>query len=128
MDEACKLSENRDVAIWTGESSKRVSNTWVIYLQVGDSPPKGGVIPNVVAPRMRGCLKAGIRKDLSLDDEPMSHQLVGEVTAHQGIRVAGLRGWSATLGLRHCPDSYGRLQSRILDNARKRDPATSRAG
>ncbi len=70
----------------------------------------------------------GIRKDLSLLDGPMSYQLVGEVTAHQGLRVAGLRGWSATLGLRHCPDSYGRLQSRIIRNARKRDDATPRAG
>jgi hypothetical protein len=25
-------------------------------------------------------------------------------------RVAGLRGWSATRGLRHGPDSYGRQQ------------------
>ncbi len=70
----------------------------------------------------------GIREDLSLEDGPTSYQLVGEVTAHQGLRVAGLRGWSATLGLRHCPDSYGRLQSRIIRNARKRDGATPRAG
>ncbi len=66
--------------------------------------------------------------DLSLNEEPASYQLVGEVTAHQGLRVAGLRGWSATLGLRHCPDSYGRLQSRIIRNARKRDDATLRGG
>jgi hypothetical protein len=43
-------------------------------------------------------------------------------------RVAGLRGWSATLGLRHCPDSYGRLQSRIFRNGRKPDGATPRGG
>ncbi len=42
--------------------------------------------------------------------------------------VAGLRGWSATLGLRHCPDSYGRLQSRIIRNGRKSDGATPREG
>ncbi len=70
----------------------------------------------------------GNRKVLSLGEEPASYQLVGEVTAHQGLRVAGLRGWSATLGLRHCPDSYGRLQSRIIRNARKRDDATLRGG
>ena len=70
----------------------------------------------------------GGSQDLSLRDELTSYQLVGEVTAHQGLRVADLRGRSATLGLRHCPDSYGRLQSRILDNARKRDPATPRGG
>ena len=40
--------------------------------------------------------------------------------------VAGLRGWSATLGLRHGPDSYGRQQWGILDNGRKPDPAIPR--
>src|ERR671932_1276306 len=39
-------------------------------------------------------------------------------------RVAGLRGRSATLGLRHGPDSYGRQQSGILRNGRKPDAAT----
>ena len=38
--------------------------------------------------------------------------------------VAGLRGWSATLGLEHGPDSYGRQQWGILGNGRKPDPAT----
>ncbi len=54
----------------------------------------------MVVSGIRDYLKAGIRKNLSLKDEPAPHQLVGEVTAHQGLRVAGLRGWSATLGLR----------------------------
>ncbi len=43
-------------------------------------------------------------------------------------RVAGLRGCSATLGLRHGPDSYGRQQWGILHNGRKPDAATPRAG
>ncbi len=43
-------------------------------------------------------------------------------------RVAGLRGWSATPGLRHCPDSYGRLQSRIFSNGGNPDYATPRGG
>ena len=30
--------------------------------------------------------------------------------------IAGLRGWTATLGLRHGPDSYGRQQWGILHN------------
>ncbi len=105
-----------------------MSNAWVTCPRVGDNPPKGGLIPNVVFRRMSELLKVGIRKDLSLGEGPASHQLVGEVTAHQGLRVAGLRGWSATLGLRDCPDSYGRLQSRIIRNARKRDDATLRGG
>ena len=105
-----------------------MSNAWVICPEVGDSQSKGWIIPNVVSFRMEAYLKVGIRKDLPLQDEPASHQLVGRVTAYQGLRVAGLRGWSATLGLRHCPDSYGRLQSRIICNARKRDNATLRGG
>src|SRR5271157_5643618 len=35
-----------------------------------------------------------------------------------------MRAWPGTLGLRHCPDSYGRLQSRIFGNGRKPDRAT----
>ncbi len=77
---------------------------------------------------MVALLKVGILRDLSLDEGLASYQLVGGVMAYQGLRVAGLRGWSATLGLRHCPDSYGRLQSRIIRNARKRDDATLRGG
>ena len=40
--------------------------------------------------------------------------------------LAGLFGWSATLGLRHGPDSHGGQQWGILDNGRKPDPAISR--
>src|SRR6185312_10593023 len=43
-------------------------------------------------------------------------------------RVAGLRGRSATLGLRHGPDSYGRQQLGILHNGGNPDAATPRAG
>ena len=66
--------------------------------------------------------------DLSLEERFVSYQLVGEVMAHQGLRVRGLRGCSRTLGLRHCPDSYGRQQSRIIHNGRKPDDATPRVG
>ncbi len=110
------------------DSGGRARNAWAICPQVGDNPPKGGLIPDVIPGRMAGKSKMGILRDLSLEEEPASYQLVGEVTAHQGLRVAGLRGWSAALGLRHCPDSYGRLQSRIIRNARKRDDATPRGG
>src|ERR671914_2944571 len=43
-------------------------------------------------------------------------------------RVAGLRGWPATLGLRDGPDSYGRQQWGILRNGGNPDAATPRAG
>ena len=42
--------------------------------------------------------------------------------------VAELRGWSAALGLRHGPDSYGRQQWGILRNGGNPDAATPRAG
>ncbi len=42
--------------------------------------------------------------------------------------VAGLRGRSATLGLRHGPDSYGRQQWGIFRNGRKPDGARPRGG
>ena len=66
---------------------------------------------------------------LPLGEGSMSYQLVGEGNGPPRLgRVAGLRGWSATLGLRHCPDSYGRLQSRIFGNGRQPDRATPRGG
>ncbi len=74
------------------ESGGRVSNAWVICLEVGDNPAKAGLIPNVVLQRMLGQLKAGIFRDLPLREEPACHQLVGGVMAHQGLRLAGLRG------------------------------------
>ena len=40
--------------------------------------------------------------------------------------IANLRGRSATLGLRHGPDSYGRQQWGILDNGGNPDPAMPR--
>ena len=43
-------------------------------------------------------------------------------------RVAGLRGRTATLGLRYGPDSYGRQQSGILRNGGNSDAVTPRIG
>ncbi len=49
-------------------------------------------MPNVVDHRMVVCLKVGNLRILSLKDELVAYQLVGGVMAHQGLRVAGLRG------------------------------------
>ncbi len=58
----------------------------------------------------------------------MSYQLVGVGNGPpRQRRVAGVRARTASLGLRHCPDSYGRLQSRIFLNGRKAEGATPRA-
>src|SRR5713101_9796157 len=42
--------------------------------------------------------------------------------------LAGVRARPAPLALRHWPDSYGGLQSRIFGNGRKPDRATPRGG
>ena len=110
------------------ESGGRASNAWATCPWTGDNPAKAGLIPNAAPGGIFRAPKAGIRKDLPSREGPMCHQLVGGVTAHQGIRLAGLRGRPAALGLRHCPDSYGRLQSRIIRNGRKPDDATLRGG
>lgn len=53
-------------------------------------------------------------------------QVVGEVKATPSQwPLAGLKGRSATPGLRHGPDTYGWQQWGILGNGRKPDPATS---
>jgi hypothetical protein len=63
-----------------------VRNTWVTYPGHEDSPPKGGVIldettvSHGTAVKGRGSASA----DLLAWERPMSYQLVGEVTAHQG--------------------------------------------
>ncbi len=49
-------------------------------------------MPDVIIYRMVDCLKAGDLRIQSFRDKPISYQLVGEVMAHQGLRVAGLRG------------------------------------
>ncbi len=41
-------------------------------------------MPHVVVYLMVDCLKAGILRDLSLQDVFEAYQLVGEVMAHQG--------------------------------------------
>ena len=61
-----------------------MSTTWAIYLQVWYNTGKPVIIPNVVSQGILANPKAGIRKDLSLEAEPVHYQLVGEVTAHQG--------------------------------------------
>ena len=61
------------------ESGKRVSNTWIIYLLVGDSHWKRWVIPHNII-----FWEQDLIKDLLLKDESALYQLVGEVMAHQG--------------------------------------------
>ena len=59
-------------------SGERVRNRQVTYLWLRNSSSKDEVIPDDVIRIMR------MTKDLSAEERPVSYQLVGEVTAHQG--------------------------------------------
>ena len=70
----------------SSDSGKRVSNTWVIYPQVGNNTSKEVLIPNKAAGTYVPVVKVGDPvRGLTLKDKPASYQLVGEVMAHQGI-------------------------------------------
>ena len=79
-------------------SGGRVSNAWGTCLCPGDSSWKRLVIPHKTTKPHGFAVKS----------------------------VAGLRGRTATLGLRHGPDSYGRQQWGILHNGGNSDAATPR--
>ena len=57
----------------SAESGERVSNAWVIYPEVGDNPPKGGLIPHMISRRKYLEIKGGLCLKLSLQDEPASY-------------------------------------------------------
>src|SRR4028118_1181682 len=101
------------------QSRERVSNTWVTCPDDWDNPRKLGLIPNVLFGGKEASASA-------------SGWARGALACWWGNGlprrrcIAGLRGRSATLGLRHGPDSYGRQQWGILRNARKSDGATQR--
>ena len=66
------------------DSGRRVSNTWVIYPRIGDNSAKAGLIPNDISGSHDLEIKGG-SQELPFGEEPAAYQLVGEVTAHQGI-------------------------------------------
>ena len=66
-----------------GDSGGRLSTAWVTYPGVGDNPPKGGLIPRTL-PILRDW-KESCPLGMALKDGLMSYQLVGRVTAYQGI-------------------------------------------
>jgi hypothetical protein len=47
VDKTCKSNGSDGVAIHCLVSGARVSNTWATCPEMGDSPPKGGLIPHV---------------------------------------------------------------------------------
>src|SRR5687768_13547907 len=121
MPNTCKSNGKAPFGGYT--SGERVSNTWVTYPSLGDNRGKLRLIPH----------------DVRLHEEAYQNS-GGEGWARARLAcwwgnglprrrsVAGLRGRSATLELRHGPDSYGRQQWGILRNGRKPDAAMPREG
>ena len=62
MDKTCKSNDRLRVAIFAAWSGARVSNTWVIYLEVRDNSEKSELIPDVIRKWHHILLKVGDRK------------------------------------------------------------------
>jgi len=61
------MQVERDLSsLLESESGERVRNTWVICPKVWNSFGKLEVMPDVIAPQKRGCLKGGIFGPLAL--------------------------------------------------------------
>ncbi len=98
-------------------SGVRVSNTWVIYPLVGNNAGKPALIPHNPERGKAKVAEGGARGRLaSWEGKSLPRQR----------SVAGLRGHTATLALKHGPDSYGRQQWGILHNGGNPDAATPR--
>ena len=51
--------ESQDLVKFDRRSGKRVSNTWIIYLRIGDNLPKGELIPNKTTVSHETVVKGG---------------------------------------------------------------------
>ena len=104
-------------------SGGRVSNAWTTCRMQGDTGWKQPLIPH-----MRTAPHGAVRKG----SDPGMRWVRVRLACWRGSgpprrrSVAGLRGRTATLGLRHGPDSYGRQQWGILHNGGNPDAATPR--
>ena len=106
----------------SGGSGERGSKAWVTYPGDRDSRPNGRVIPGDVS-----AAPAALTKGVSAAGG--AHVVLAGWWGNGPPRqrcLAGVRARPAPLALRHWPDSYGRLQSRIFGNGRKPDRATPR--
>ena len=105
-------------------SGGRVSNAWVTCLSERNNIWKRMVIPhNITGPH------DSVIKDFIAERWTRVRLARWWGNGPPWRRsVAGLRGWTATLGLRHGPDSYGRQQWGILHNGGNPDAATPREG
>src|SRR5436190_2526562 len=109
------------------ESGERVSNAWVICLRVGNNPGKLGLIPHDISGSHRRSKPGTARPGAWRGARVRLASWRGNGPPRRRS-VAGLRGRTATLGLRHGPDSYGRQQWGIFRNGGNPDEATPRGG
>ena len=66
---------------WFSSTGERVSNTWAICPEDGDNLGKPGLIPDTLT----GWHHLVRKSRKGLQDEPAAYQLVGGVTAYQGL-------------------------------------------
>ena len=150
MPNTCKSSGPALKLAWVLGSGERVSNAWVTCPGDWDNSSKGLLIPDDPQHSTEG-IRLGFRGSFLVGSMRffLWYSLVfwvecwGKAFSAPGWArvplaswwgnglprrrwVAGLRGWSATLGLRHGPDSYGRQQWGILRNGGNPDAATPR--
>ena len=128
---ACLTHASRTMKLWRRLrptewwiSGGRVSNAWVTCLSERNNIWKRMVIPhNITGPH------DSVIKDFIAERWTRVRLARWWGNGSPWRRsVAGLRGWTATLGLRHGPDSYGRQQWGILHNGGNPDAATPREG
>jgi len=87
-------------------SGERVSNTWVTCPRLWDNPETGLI-------RIGSCRMGGLKAVFDRHCPVWmgrAYQLVGGVMAYQGVTGSRPERATATLGLRHGPDSCGRQQ------------------
>ena len=105
-----------------GGSGERGSNTWVTYPGDGHSRSNERVIPRESA---AGHLAGREMNFASGGAHALSASWWGNGLPRLR-RLAGVRARPAPLALRHWPDTYGWLQSRIFVNGRKPERAMPR--
>ena len=118
----CKSNGDSGRFIRNYLSGGRVSNTWVTCPMEGDNIQKWVLIPHKALPAHAGTVKDFIA--IGWTRGPLASWWGNGSPRRRW--VADLRGWTATLELRHGPDSYGRQQWGILHNGGNPDAATPR--